>query len=91
MSEPAATERKISDDLIRLVYMFLFLIAMRISCSLICIIALVQFIIVIFSRKGNPEILKFSEGLSSYLKNITRYLDYNTEQKPWPFSSWEST
>lgn len=89
MSEPEKTERKVSDDLIRLVYMFLFLIAMRISCSLICIIALVQFIIVIFSRKPNPEILKFSQGLSNYMKNITGYLDYNTEQKPWPFSSWQ--
>lgn len=83
-----ASEIKRSDILIRGLYMILFFIAGRISLFLIYFLACVGFIIHLIMKELNQNIVSYSKLLGIYLNQVSDYLTYNTELKPWPFSPW---
>lgn len=73
---------------IRLLFMILFVIIASIAKIIIYIISLVQFITLLFTNEPNKMLLDFSKNLSYYNYQIFLFLTYNTEIRPYPFSSW---
>jgi hypothetical protein len=76
------------DKWTRLIVMIIYAVVNYFVQFLIWIIAAVQFIIALFLGKPNKNLLAFSEGLSGFSYHIMKYLMYNTEIKPYPFSPW---
>jgi hypothetical protein len=52
------------------------------------IVALLQFLFVLFSGEQNRRLTEFGSGLSVYIYRIITYWTFNTEEKPFPFSPW---
>lgn len=72
--------------LFMIIYAIIFYVLMHIAIGLI---ALIQFLITLFTGKANKDILAFSKSLNAYLYQIMQFLTYNAEAKPFPFGeSW---
>jgi hypothetical protein len=54
----------------------------------ITLIAIVQFITLLFSQKPNSQLVRFGQSLNSYTYQINQFLTINSESYPFPFSDW---
>lgn len=88
VQEQSTVERTLKGELIRGALMILFLVAARLVGTLVFFIALFQFLCAVIVRKPNHNASRFGKALSCYKAEIIRYLCYDTERRPWPFSSW---
>ncbi len=75
---------------IRLLYMVLFVIIFEIAKNLVYLITLIQFIVSMFKDEPIEELTKFSQSLSTFIYNTSRFLMYNSEQMPFPFEDWRN-
>lgn len=81
--------RLTSRDLwIRALYMLFFVIAYSVAELVITLIVLFQFVSVLFTGSANTSLLKFGHNLSTYVYQVFRFLTFNTEMHPFPFSDW---
>jgi hypothetical protein len=55
------------------------------------VIAVFQLISLLLTGQINQNLLPFGQGLSTFLYQVLRFLTFNTEEKPFPFSEWPGT
>jgi len=72
----------------RALYMVLFLIIFTIAKCIVWIVIAIQFIMTLFTNNVHKKTLDFSEHLNTYIHQTLSFLTYNSETKPYPFSSW---
>jgi hypothetical protein len=51
-------------------------------------ISIFQFFYALLLKEPNKHLLDFSKNLNTYLYDIVRFISFNTETKPFPFSPW---
>lgn len=73
---------------VRGLYMLLFVIIARLAELLVGLVALVQFILKAASNSTNENLTRFGQQLSQYMYDIIQFQTFNSEEKPFPFSSW---
>ncbi len=82
-------ERLRSRDLwLRALYMVFFAIVSVIVRAVITLLAFVQFIAILLTGHANEPLLQLGNNLSVYAYQIIRFVTFNTEMQPFPFSSW---
>jgi len=69
-------------------YMLLFLIAYSVAELVIGVVAIFQFVVVLFTGRANKNALELGNNLSTYVYQVFRFQTFNTETKPYPFSDW---
>lgn len=72
----------------RAVFMVLFAIISVIARAVITLLAVVQFIVVMFTGRANEAMLELGNNLAKYVSEMVRFVTFNTEDKPFPFSPW---
>lgn len=83
------TNLSAADKWVRLAFMALFaLLIYWVIFSLIWVVAIFQFLYVLFAGEPSKTVAPFAHGLSEYVKQITAFLMYSSEVKPFPFSPW---
>ena len=70
------------------VFMVLFLIAYNIVEVLILLVALFQFVAVLFTGRINETVLRLGNNLSFFALETFQYLTFNSNLRPFPFSPW---
>ena len=92
MSEEKSLEiqSKSNEIWFRGLYMLLFLVILGLVKSIVFIVAFIQFTLVVVNKTSNKPLRNFGQGLSTYLYNITQFLVFNTDNKPFPFEDWSS-
>ena len=70
------------------VFMVLFLIAYNIVEFLILLVALFQFVAVLFTGRVNEAVLRLGNNLSFFALETFQYLTFNSNLRPFPFSPW---
>jgi hypothetical protein len=73
---------------LRGLYMLLFAVAYGIAEFLLFVTAVFQFLHLLVTGKTVERLLIFGDNLSRYFYQIVRYLTFNTEGRPFPFSDW---
>jgi len=73
---------------LRLVYMMLFWIALRISEFVVGVTMLLQFVYRITQGEHQPKLMAFGDSLVQYIASIAAFQTYQTEEKPFPMGSW---
>lgn len=73
---------------LRILYMVLFLVIYGIAEFILTGIVIIQVILNLLTGNTNERLLRFSGDLSRYVYDTLRFLTYNTEEKPFPFSDW---
>ena len=72
----------------RLVYMILFAVIFYIVALVIAVVAVVQFLSRLFTGKVNQQLQALGQGVGVYVNEITVFLTYHTDDKPYPFAPW---
>lgn len=72
----------------RTLLMILFGIAYSIVEFVIALTVLVQFVSILATGRANEALLRFGNSLSAYVRQILRFVLYNTEDMPFPFADW---
>lgn len=89
MQESAQTNVKDKSTWMRLIYIVIFAIAFNIAELLIAIITVVQFFSVLFTKAPNTRLKQFGGDLGVYIRDVVRFLTYQTDQMPYPVSDWQ--
>lgn len=69
-------------------YMLFFIFIYGVSKFVVIGVMLFQFLTIILTGNVNEQLLRFGQNLSTYLYQVTLFLTYNSEQRPFPFSVW---
>ena len=72
----------------RVVYMILFAVIFYIVEFVIAVVAIVQFLSTLFTGKANRQLQALGQGVGAYVNEITVFLTYHTDDKPYPFAPW---
>lgn len=72
----------------RCLYMILFAFAYYVVEFVAWTVVIVQFVVRVVTSRLNPTLHSFSADLSAYIHEIWRFLTFNQERLPWPFSDW---
>lgn len=87
--EPSMKERLLSTDhWLRFVFMLLFAVILSVSGYVFFVLVVVQFLWALITGESNSKLREFGCNLSLYIYQILRFLTYNSEDKPFPFSDW---
>ena len=73
---------------IRGLFMLLMGFAFQVSGTVLCIVAVIQFVMALLSDMPNARLVSFGRSLGRYLQQIANYLTFATEEMPFPFSDW---
>jgi Domain of unknown function (DUF4389) len=76
------------DVWMRGLFMLLFMIGFAIGQSLLNIVAIVQFIWLLFAREPNRSLAHFGNSLAMWIAEIGRFLTCATDDKPFPWAPW---
>jgi len=69
-------------------FMLLFAAFYSVSGMVLSVVAVFQFGCTLFTGKPNDNATRFGSCVGQYIYQITRFVTFNTEQKPFPFSPW---
>ena len=72
----------------RVFFMLLFGILYSVAEVVLVAVVVFQFLSVLFTRNKNDRLLDLGGDISTYIYQVLRYLTYNSEERPYPFSAW---
>ena len=72
----------------RILYIILFSIAFSIAKTVLTFAVIIQVIIVLFTGKPHENLKIFGQQLSEYLYQTSKYMTFNSDTQPFPFSDW---
>lgn len=72
----------------RALHMLLFAIIYTVSEVVITAVVIIQFIMVLFTGKGNQRLLQLGQSLTTFIYQILQFLTFNSEVMPYPFGEW---
>ena len=76
------------DIWMRALYMLLFMIIYSFTEMIIALVAIGQFLTVVFTGSKNDRLLIFGQNLSTFVYQIMQFFTFNSEEKPFPFAAW---
>ena len=75
---------------IRLVYMLILAVAWTIAEIVLIAIAVLQFLMLLFTGKTIDHLMDFSRSLAVYMADIVRFQTFVTDDLAFPFAPWPS-
>ena len=69
-------------------FMVMFSIIYSVTEIVIFVIVFFQFFSVLLTRQTNEKLLILSMNLSTYIFQILRYLTFNSDERPYPYSNF---
>jgi hypothetical protein len=69
-------------------FMLLFAAAFAIAQTLLNLLAIVQFLWLLFANEPNQFLLRFGRSLSVWFADAARFLSCATDEMPFPWKSW---
>lgn len=73
---------------VRVLLMILMAMAFHVAATLLGVLAVVQLVLSIVTDGPNERLQRFGRSLGQYLRQITEFLSFASEEAPFPFSDW---
>ena len=73
---------------LRLFFMIVLCIAYGVAKLVTSAVVVFQFLASLFAGKPNDRMAHFGRNLARYFQQITVYMTFATEEKPFPFAPW---
>jgi uncharacterized protein DUF4389 len=80
-----------SDVWMRGLFMLLLMMGFAIGQWLLNLLAIVQFLWLLFAREPNLALASFGNSLSIWLAEVGRFLTCASDEKPFPWRPWPDT
>lgn len=90
MSTESSTTAEKRSLWVRVLLMMLMGLAFHIAVTILGALALVQLLFAAISDGPNERLQHFGRGLGQYLREITNFVSFASEDVPFPFSDWPS-
>lgn len=74
----------------RVLFVLLFAVIYSVAEIVIVTVVLLQFGFVLITGERNKKLLDFGANLSTFVYQILRYVSFNTDERPFPFTDWPS-
>jgi hypothetical protein len=68
--------------------MLLLAVAFSIAQFVLSLLAVVQFLWLLFANEPNQPLLRFGRSLSTWFADTARFLSCVSEEKPFPWRDW---
>jgi len=88
MDEKMVNNLKSESRWLRLAFMLLFAVVAYLAAFVVILLAIAQAVHRFVTGDPNQRLLKLSASVNRYIFQITRFLTYNSDVKPYPFSDW---
>lgn len=72
----------------RVLFVAIFWFIFYLTQLVIAAVVIAQCLFTLLTSKPNEYLLKFGESLSKYVQEILRYVTFNTDVRPFPFSDF---
>ena len=72
----------------RSLWMLIMALAWHVASTVMFFMAVLQWLLILLNRVPNPRLQSWGRSLGLYQSSISRYLSFNTEEIPFPFSDW---
>ena len=76
------------DTWLRGLFIIIYGIIFYVLFWIIWLVVIFQFIMKVITAGLNENVMDFSSGLTRYAYQILRYVTFQSEERPWPFSPW---
>lgn len=63
-------------------------LAYQLTSTLLLVVAIIQFIWVLLNGGPNARLMALGRSLGLYLGQIARFVSFDSERVPFPFSDW---
>ena len=73
---------------LRLVFMIVLGVAYSVAELITFAVVMFQFLASLFAGQPNDRLARFGRNLARYFQQITVYMTFATEEKPFPFAPW---
>ena len=74
--------------MIKIIYLILFCLIYGLTDIVLITIAFLQTLLNLLTGEPSESLRDFGKSLGIYLKQISEFLSYASEEKPFPFSDW---
>lgn len=74
--------------MLKVLYLFLFYLIYGLTDVVLMVITIIQTLLNLFTGEPSESLQSAGRSLGVYVKQISEYLSYASEQKPYPFSDW---
>ena len=88
MNEEVKSNLKSKSVWLRGLFMLLFAVLYGVAEFILAVVAVFQFGAALITGKPNNNAVRFGNSLGQYIFQITQFVTFNSEVKPFPFSSW---
>ena len=75
---------------VHLVQLIMYGIAFMLTSWILLAVTILHFVLRLLTGEPNKELQRFGQSLSTYLYEIVQFASFNTNDKPFPLSSWPS-
>ena len=72
----------------RVLYMLVFGVTFWIMTWILAATVIAQLILTLLAGQPNPELLRFSKGISRYIAQVAEFLTFVIDKPPFPFTPW---
>ncbi len=72
----------------RVLFVAIFWVVFYLSQFVIAAVVIAQCAFTLISGAPNAQLLSFGDSLSRYVQEILRYVTFNSDQRPFPFSDF---
>lgn len=76
------------DTWLRGLFIVVFAVIFYVVCTVLWVLVIFQFLMKVLTGNLNENLMNFSTGLTSFAYQILRYITFQSEERPWPFSPW---
>jgi len=90
MNDEVKTHITSTETWLRLLFMVMFAVISWVSKLVLIAVVIFQSLLKLLTGTINERALDLGQQLSTYIYQILRYLTFNTEERPYPFSDWPS-
>jgi hypothetical protein len=90
MNEETVSPENKRNIWIRGLFMLLMFLAFNVGATVLCIVAFIQFVMMLLSDNPNERLVIFGRSLGRYLQQIADFQTFATEEMPFPFKDWPS-
>lgn len=88
MQEQPLPSLKLTNPWVRGLHMLVLMLAFYGVAIMLCMVALTQCLLVLFSKAPNPRLASFGGSLALYFRQLVEFLTFASDELPFPFNDW---
>lgn len=71
-------------------FMLIFVVLVQLAQTILGLCAVFQFCWMLFAKERNARVARFGAGLAHWLAVTARFVTGGSDERPFPWSAWES-